>query len=331
MIASQEEKNSAGRPQLYYLPMTVNYFLILTVLMLFAGLGIDVGMLEWRYLQLTVAAQAAATSAVIGLQRYGTGGVNGSALNAASLNGFTDGVNGVTVSTQNPPTAGPYTNVSYSVRATITQSVPTSFMSLVAFPTVTISSTYDEPGIAPVSMTSIFNIYAIFRDSTTVTNGGFDNASYAFSANALDSVRTANNVGALLSWRGNVFTLGVPDGKNGASNVTVPLTSGKFSQLLMLASTGYGPISNASFVVNYSDGSTATSSFAMSNWLSSSSNPNEVLVESTSYRLYSNSGTASGTPMVYGYTINLDNSRTLTSLTLPNSRKVVVFAIDLMP
>jgi len=311
--------------------MTVNYLLILIVLLLFAGLGVDAGMLEWRYLQLSVAARAAATSGMIGLQRYGSGGLSASALNAASQNGFTNGVNGVTVTAQNPPTAGPYANSSYSVRATITQSVPTSFMSLVAFPTVTLSSTYDQPGITPVSMTSVFNIYAIFRDTTTVTNGGFDSNGYAFSANALDSVRTAGNAGALLSWRGNVFTLGVPDGKNGASNVTVPLTSGNFSQLLMLASAAYGPISSASFVVTYSDGSTATTSLSMTNWISPASFTNEVTVQSTSYRDYDASGPVSGTPYIFGYAINLDNTRTVSSLTLPNNRNIVVFAIDLMP
>jgi len=310
--------------------MTVNYLLILIVLLLFAGLGVDAGMLEWRYLQLSTAARAAAGSGAIGLQRYGTGGVSTSALNAASLNGFTNGSNGVTVTVQNPPTAGPYANNSYSVRATISQSVPTSFMSLVAFPTVTISSTYDQPGATPVSLTSVFNIYAIFRDTTTVTNGGFDNQSYAFSANALDSVRTANNVGALLNWRGNVFTLGVPDGKNGANNVTIPLTSGNFSQLLMLASANYGPVTS-SFVVNYADGSTSTTSLTMSDWVNIVNYTNQVIVQQTTYFVYAAGGPNSTPTAIYGYAINLNNLKTVSSLTLPSTRKVVVFAIDLMP
>jgi hypothetical protein len=313
--------------------MTVNYLLILIVLLLFAGLGVDAGMLEWRYLQMSAAARAAATSGVIGLQRYGPGGISPGVLNAASQNGFTNGVNGVTVTAQNPPNYGTYADVTSAVRVTITQSVPTSFMSLVSFPAVTMKARYDQPGITPitpVSLSSVFNVYAVFRDTTTVTNGGFDTSSYAYSANALDSVRTSNNLGALISWRGDIFTLGVPDGKNGASGVTIPLTSGNFSQLLMLASAYDGPVTS-SFVVTYSDASTATTSLSLSNWLNSSNNPNEVIVQSTSYRLFSNSGAASGTPMIYGYAINLNNLKTVTSLTLPSTRQVVVFAIDLMP
>jgi hypothetical protein len=314
--------------------MTVNYLLILIVLLLFAGLGVDAGMLEWRYLQLSVAARAAATSGVIALQRYGSGGISPSALNAASLNGFTNGSNGVTVTVQNPPTSGQYVSASSAVRVSISQSVATSFMSLVAFPTVTIKSYYDLAGSTPVSMTSAFNVYAIFRDSTTVSNGGFDNHNYAFSANAIDPVRTSNNLGAELAWRGNIFTLGAPDGKNGAANVTVTLTSGKFSQLLLLASAAYGGNSQ-SFVVNYSDGSTATTSFPMSDWCSpsgaSSNSTNEVWVQQMPYRLYSSSGTQTYANYIYGYAIGLTNTKTVSSVTLPSSRNVVVFAINLAP
>jgi hypothetical protein len=310
--------------------VTVNYLLILIVLLLFAGLGVDAGMLEWRYLQLSVAAQAAATSGVIALQRYGSGGVSPSALNAASLNGFTNGSNGVTVTVQNPPTSGQYVSASSAVRVIISQSVPTSFMSLVAFPTVTMKSYYDLAGSTPVSMTSVFDVYAIFRDSTPVSNGGFDTSNYAFSANAIDPVRTSNNLGALLAWRGNMFTLGVPDGKNGAYNVTIPLTSGKYSQLLMLASAAFGPITQP-FVVTYSDGSTATTSLTMSDWCSPGGGINEVWVQQMPYRLYNNSGPSNFPNYIFGYAIPLTNTKSVSSITLPNNRKIVVLAIDLAP
>jgi len=310
--------------------MTVNYLLILVVLLLFAGLGVDAGMLEWRYLQMSAAAHAAATSGALGLQRYGTGGVSPGALNAASLNGFTNGVNGVNVSVKNPPTSGTYANVTSAVRVTITQSVPTSFMSLAAFPAVTMKARYDEPGITPVSLTSSFNIYAIYRDTSSVVDGGFDTSNYGYSANALDPVRTANNLGALLSWRGNIFSLGLPDGKNGAANVTIPLTSGNFSQLLMVAATSYGP-NTASFVVNYADGSTATTTLTMSDWVNISGFANEVVLQRTGYLVHGTGGPDPIATAIYGYAINLNNLKTVSSLTLPNSRNVVVFAIDLMP
>jgi hypothetical protein len=310
--------------------MTVNYFLILVILLLFAGLGVDAGMLEWRYLQMSTAARAAAISGVIGLQRYGSSGAPYNARQTASLNGFTDGSNGVTVTFQNPPTAGPYANNSYCARAIISQSVATSFMSLVSFPKVTMQALYDQPGSTPVSLTSSANVYGIFTNGTTVTNGGFDTKGYAFSANALDSVRTSNNLGALLSWRGNIFSLGLPNVADAVANATIPLTSGKFSQLLMLASTAFGPYTST-FVVKYSDSSTASTTLSMSDWYAPSYYANEVWVQSCTYRLNGSTYSYGSQFNVYGYAINLNNSKTVSSLTLPNNRDVVVLAINLMP
>jgi hypothetical protein len=205
-------------------------------------------------------------------------------------------------------------------------------MALVGFKTVSMTAEYDMPGAALVSLTSAFNVNAIFKDSSTVTNGGFDTSYYAFSANALGSVRANSNLGSLISWRGNIFLLGPPSGLNGASQTTLSLTQAKFSQLLMLAGTAYGPIT-ASFVVTYTDGSTATTSLQMSDWcnyLGTSSN--EVLVQQTPYRVYYNAGPSYGlSANVYGYTINLTNTKTVKSLTLPSARNVVVLAVDLAP
>jgi hypothetical protein len=114
--------------------------------------------------------------------------------------------------------------------------------------------------------------------------------------------------------------------------VTVPLTAGKFSQLLMLAAVTYGPITS-SFVVNYADGSTATASMSMSDWCTPGAGGlNEVWVQRMAYRLYSSSGPDLNHPnYICGYVISLTNTKTVSSLTLPNNAHVFVFAIDLAP
>jgi hypothetical protein len=312
--------------------MIFNYMLILIVLLLFAGLGLDAGTLEWRYLQMQAAVRAAAISGSLALQRGGSSStISAAGLNSASLNGFTNGSNGVTVTIQNPPTAGTYSGNSYSVRSLITQSVTTSFMSLVGFPKVTLSALFDQPGATSVSLTSAFNVNAIFRDTTNITNGGFDTSNYSYSANAMDPIRTSAGLGPMLSWRGNLFFLGPPDVVNGASNVTVSLTQAKFSQLMVLASVAYGPEAGT-FVVTYTDGSTATSYFSMSDWCTNYSWTNEVLVHQSSYRDGANqTQDASHTPFVYGYTINLTNTKTVKSVALPPNRNAVIFAMDLVP
>jgi hypothetical protein len=49
------------------------------------------------------------------------------------------------------------------------------------------------------------------------------------------------------------------------------------------------------------------------------------------YRLHSSSGPETDTNYIYGYAISLTNTKTVSSLTLPSSGHVFVFAIDLVP
>ena len=86
------------------------------------------------------------------------------------------------------------------------------------------------------------------------------------------------------------------------------------------------------FVVSYTDGSTATAAFSMSDWCYFQNSSNELQVQTTAYREYSAYGPNYGCgPSIYGYTMNLDNTRTVRSIALPNSRNVVVFAMDVVP
>ena len=92
----------------------------------FCGLAIDVGMLELKKVRL----QNAADTAVLGaVYEYGRENANwkvgGTA--DAGLNGFTDGVNNVTVTISNPPTSGSFLNNRNALQATVTQQVGTGF------------------------------------------------------------------------------------------------------------------------------------------------------------------------------------------------------------
>jgi hypothetical protein len=317
--------------------MLVNYSLIFVSLLLLAGLAVDAGMLERSYIQLQGGAQAAAMAGSIALQRGGSSSTITSAGQAvAGFNGFTNGSNGVAVTIQNPPASGTYANNSLAVLATVTKAVPTTFLGILGMGKINMKAQALQLAPTQFNLSSFYNVNAIYTDGTSIpSNGGFDTAGYAFSANTLGAVRASNNLGALLSWRLNLFTLGTPNTSNGVSNTTISLTHGSYSQILLLASTAYGPVSGASFVVTYTDGSTATSTFNMSDWCHFQAYNGETVVTQSPYRDAEPYGAStpiqdySNNPCIYGYAINLDNTKTLSSLKLPAVRNVVVLALDL--
>ncbi|MDZ4796781.1 MAG: pilus assembly protein TadG-related protein [Bryobacteraceae bacterium] len=113
--------------------------LLLLVLMMFGGLAIDVGYLQWQKRQAQLAADAAAVGAVQEL-RSGGGGIVTAGQNDAALNGFTNGVNNTTVTVTSPPVYGSLAGSNSAVEAIVTRTVPTLFMMLAGRNTATISA-----------------------------------------------------------------------------------------------------------------------------------------------------------------------------------------------
>ncbi len=212
--------------------MMVNYSLIFVSLVLFAGLAVDAGLLERSYIQLQGGAQAAAMGSSVALQRGGSAAtITSAGQAAAAMNSFTNGVNGVSVTIANPPTTGTYANNSLAVLATVTQAVPATFLGILGMGKVNMKAQSEQLAPARFSLSSVYNVNAIYTDGTAIQNGGFDTAKYAFSADALGQVRASNNLGPLLSWRGNIFILGTPNTLNGVANTTVSLTHASYSQI----------------------------------------------------------------------------------------------------
>jgi hypothetical protein len=94
---------------------------------MFCGLALDVGVLQLRKLQLQHAADAAALGAMVEKSRGGSSWVAAGKADAA-LNGFTDGVGGITITIQNPPTSGPYSGDTAAIQATVRQQFHTAFL-----------------------------------------------------------------------------------------------------------------------------------------------------------------------------------------------------------
>jgi hypothetical protein len=120
--------------------MLVNYFVVLTILLLISGLAIDAGMLEFWQIHLQNAADAAAQQAMYQFGRNDSAfATEGKA--QASANGFTDGAKGVTVTINQPPVSTEWVNDKWSVQATVSQPVSNLFMSLVNAGSSTLVST----------------------------------------------------------------------------------------------------------------------------------------------------------------------------------------------
>jgi hypothetical protein len=97
------------------------------------GLALDTAYVQQVKTRMQTAADAAAIGAVDELKMNGSAGVVTAGKGDAGQNGFTDGVNGVTVTINNPPLSGYYTGDRTAAEALISQNVPTFFMSVLGF------------------------------------------------------------------------------------------------------------------------------------------------------------------------------------------------------
>lgn len=96
-------------------------------LMGFAGLAIDVGYLQYEQRRIQAAADAAAMGALREMERGNTD-LTSAGRYDASLNGFTNDKNDVTVTISNPPDSGAYEDDKTAVQAIVKKKVPTFFM-----------------------------------------------------------------------------------------------------------------------------------------------------------------------------------------------------------
>jgi hypothetical protein len=103
----------------------------------FAGLAVDVGYLQMMRLRAQAAADAAAEAALFEL-KDGNTDLSSAGQHDAALNGFTNGQNSTTVTINNPPTLGSYAGSSNAVEAIVVRSVPTFFMGILNFKSVTV-------------------------------------------------------------------------------------------------------------------------------------------------------------------------------------------------
>ncbi|NOH79636.1 hypothetical protein F0231_07745 [Vibrio sp. RE86] len=114
--------------------VTVFFTLASAVLIGFVGLAVDTGFAYGNFRQAQTAADAAALSAAFE-KYYGHSSANiqNYALSEVKAHNFENGVDGVTVTVNNPPTSGSYAGDSDFVEVVITKEVPTFFLRFIGF------------------------------------------------------------------------------------------------------------------------------------------------------------------------------------------------------
>ena len=149
--------------------MLVNFVILLSIVLGFCGLVMDVGLFELKRLQLQNAADAAAVGAAFGRQASSVPATwQAAGLADAKLNGFTNGANNVTVNFANPPTSGSYTGNSFAVQTIVTQPASALF-----FPNIFLLMTQATAMVPPIPCVYLLSQYttgwSLYADNETMT------------------------------------------------------------------------------------------------------------------------------------------------------------------
>jgi beta-glucanase (GH16 family) len=186
------------------------------------------------------------------------------------------------------------------------------------------TSTFDNVYLSwtqvSVDLSASFNQIGSVTDGTTFS-GGLDGNGNAYSASLLGGNLMAN---------GFLFAFGDP-GTNAvqATGQTIALPAGQFSVLSFLGTGVNGPQPGQTFVVNYADGSSDSITQDLSDWENPQGYGGESAAAVLSYYDYQDGSTVPVTNYLYQYNLNLNNQKTVSSITLPGNGNVMILAIDL--
>jgi alpha-mannosidase len=188
---------------------------------------------------------------------------------------------------------------------------------------VALKVTAIKRGAVSVDLAPAYNATGIYEDGSTFDEASsLDDGGYALPAQPL---------GSTLEWDGVLFRLGPANAPDVVTGATVALPSGKFAGLKMLATAVDGSQKSQTFTVAYADGTSSTFTQSLSDWYSPATFDGESTAASVPYRVSGDGDTDDGTFHVFGYSLDLDSSKVVHSITLPNNRGVVIFAMALVP
>ena len=179
-----------------------------------------------------------------------------------------------------------------------------------------------QPGTSrSVDLSSIYSLEGIAADNARFpANRGFDGEGNMLSANLLGTTKTVSGVDFQIGAKGTPNV--VPSRGNQIA------VNGSASSLWLLASSVEGSHRNQTVTVTYEDGTTKSFIQNFSDWYVPESFPGETRAVRMRYR-NSPDGTADRrTFFVYAYGFELDATKSLKRITLPNDEGIRVLAIS---
>ncbi|MDB6064190.1 MAG: Sedolisin [Pedosphaera sp.] len=175
------------------------------------------------------------------------------------------------------------------------------------------------------SLAGLYNRAAMFTDGTTFTNpptSGLGGSAY--SATLLTGSQT---------WSNMLFNFAPANTTNiiaGAAQ-TIPLPTGNYSTLRMLASGVFGSQVSQTFTVTFTDSTTSNFTQNLSDWFSPQNYAGESKAVTMGHRNSSDGTADNRTFYLYGYSFALNSAKVIQSIKLPNNTNVIVAAISLVP
>jgi alpha-mannosidase len=176
-------------------------------------------------------------------------------------------------------------------------------------------------GTVAANLSPYYNVTGSAVDLLPFSGGGLDGGGRSYSGVLL---------GASQNVAGTVFSLGLMAEPDAVSGETVTLPAGSFTAVSLLATGVNGSQTGQTFLVTYTDGTTASFTQSLSDWCAPQSFPGESPAVPMSYRDNSTGTVDVRTLYLYGYSFNLNSAKTVKSIALPQNRNVVVMAITLI-
>ena len=181
------------------------------VLTAFAGLAVDVGQFWSARRHMQTATDAAAVAGATALRLGSTPTAAADA--ATATNGFTNGSDSVTVTVNNPPSAGVFAGNASYVEVIVSQPQPTYFMRVLGYTSIpvttrSVASSINGPACLYALDPSASGAVTVSGSSTsTLTCGAIvdSNSSSALSSNG-GATLTASNIGVDGGYSGSGFT-----------------------------------------------------------------------------------------------------------------------------
>lgn len=172
-----------------------------------------------------------------------------------------------------------------------------------------------------VNVALVANISAVTTESHALIAGA-DGHGNAFAGDLL---------GSSVAWNGSTFAIADQSFKNGVAAATIPLPAGQFHTLKLLGTGVNGAQVSQSFVIHYSDGTSEIKSLSLSDWRTSQAFAGETIAATMAYRIDSGGNEHAGPYHLYGYSLSLDPSRAVQSLSMPAQMNVIILGLTLAP